>query len=61
MTAVRRLNESAGGNPPPRHFLELMDFTAPVLRRMLDLAAAAKRGQVAGKPLAGKSVALIFE
>jgi ornithine carbamoyltransferase len=38
-----------------------MDLDAAVLRRMLDLGVAAKRGQVADKPLAGKSVALIFE
>jgi len=45
----------------PRHFLELMDHDAPALRRMLDLAGRAKRGEIAGQPLAGKSVALIFE
>ncbi|RAI57700.1 ornithine carbamoyltransferase [Roseicella frigidaeris] len=52
---------TAGGEPPPRHFLELMDFEPAVLRRMLDLAAQAKRGALPGKPLAGKAVALIFE
>jgi ornithine carbamoyltransferase len=45
----------------PRHFLEIMDFDAPTLRRMIDLARDAKAGRVAGKPLAGKSIALIFE
>jgi ornithine carbamoyltransferase len=45
----------------PRHFLELMDFEAPTLRRMLDLAAQTKRGGYVAKPLAGKHVALIFE
>jgi ornithine carbamoyltransferase len=56
------LKTVAGGAPPsPRHFLELMDLDAAVLRRMLDLGVAAKRGQVTDKPLAGKSVALIFE
>jgi ornithine carbamoyltransferase len=45
----------------PRHFLELSDFDAPTLRRMLDLAADTKRGAVADKPLAGKTIALIFE
>jgi ornithine carbamoyltransferase len=45
----------------PRHFLELMDHDAPTLRRMLELGVAAKRGQIPGKPLAGKTVALIFE
>ena len=52
---------TSGGESPPRHFLELMDFEPAVLRRMLDLAAQAKRGALAGKPLAGKAVALIFE
>lgn len=49
------------GLAAPRHFLEIMDFDAPTLRRMLDLAREAKAGRVGGKPLAGKSVALIFE
>ena len=52
---------TGGGKAAPRHFLELMDLDAPTLRRMLDLGVQAKRGQVQGKPLAGKSVALIFE
>ncbi|OYW07343.1 MAG: ornithine carbamoyltransferase [Rhodospirillales bacterium 12-71-4] len=57
------LKPVAGGGRPaaPRHFLELMDLDAATLRRMLDLGVQAKRGQVPGKPLAGKSVALIFE
>ena len=50
-----------GGRGAPRHFLEIMDHDGPTLRRMLDLAAAAKRGEVEGQPLAGKTVALIFE
>jgi ornithine carbamoyltransferase len=54
------LQPRAGGTSP-RHFLELSDFDTATLRRMLDLGRAAKRGAVAGKPLAGKHVALIFE
>jgi len=50
----------AGGPASPRHFLELMDHEPAVLRRMLDLAVRAKRGEV-GRPLAGRTVALIFE
>ncbi|MBO1079342.1 ornithine carbamoyltransferase [Roseomonas haemaphysalidis] len=50
-----------GGAKAPRHFLELSDFAGPELRRMLDLAAEAKRGGVTAQPLAGKTVALIFE
>ena len=38
-----------------------MDFEPATLRRMLDLAAQAKRGAFAAKPLAGRTVALIFE
>lgn len=55
------LKSVRGGEAPPRHFLELMDLEPAVLRRMLDLAGRAKRGELAGKPLAGKSFALIFE
>lgn len=50
-----------GGPQAPRHFLEIMDFDAASLRRMLDLGEKAKRGEVTGKPLAGKTVALLFE
>jgi ornithine carbamoyltransferase len=57
--ALRALD--GGGKPSPRHFLEIMDHEPAVLRRMLDLAERAKRGEVAGRPLAGKTVALIFE
>ena len=57
MSAALRTAAPSG----PRHFLELMDHDGPTLRRMLDLAVAAKRGQIPGKPLAGKTVALIFE
>ncbi|WP_456316067.1 ornithine carbamoyltransferase [Roseicella aerolata] len=55
------LKTGTGGEAPPRHFLELMDFETATLRRMLDLAAQTKRGAMNGKPLAGKTVALIFE
>nr|WP_232477049.1 ornithine carbamoyltransferase [Roseomonas sp. KE0001] len=41
--------------------MELSDFEAPTLRRMLDLAAASKAGRRDDRPLAGKTVALIFE
>jgi ornithine carbamoyltransferase len=55
------LKVAGGGLQAPRHFLEIMDHDPATLRRMLDLATQAKRGAVAGKPLAGKTVALIFE
>ena len=53
--------KTGGGSAAPRHFLELMDLDAPTLRHMLELGKRAKRGEVAGQPLAGKTVALIFE
>jgi ornithine carbamoyltransferase len=44
-----------------RHFLDLCDFDAATLRQMLDAAANYKRGGVSSRPLAGKTLALIFE
>jgi ornithine carbamoyltransferase len=46
----------------PRHFLDLRDFDPPTLRQMLDVASGFKRaGGVSSRPLAGKTLALIFE
>ncbi len=55
----------------PRHFLDLRDFDTATLRRMLDLAAGFKRARDPGpggplpgpgsRPLAGRTLALIFE
>ena len=59
MSAV--LKPAAGGSASPRHFLEIMDHDTATLRRMLELGARAKRGEITGRPLAGKTVALIFE
>jgi ornithine carbamoyltransferase len=48
--------------PGPRHFLDLKDFSGPELRALLDDAARLKRTRRTGKkPLAGKTLALIFE
>lgn len=44
----------------PRHFLDLRDFDGAALRHMLDLATGFKAGG-GGRPLTGRSVALIFE
>jgi len=60
-SALAAVRTESGGREPPRHFLELMDFEPATLRRMLDLAAQAKRGALPAKPLAGRTVALIFE
>jgi ornithine carbamoyltransferase len=54
----------AAGAAPIRHFLDLDRIERSVLRRMLDIGAAYKRGAPPdgqAKPLAGKALALIFE
>ena len=52
----------AGAKPPPRHFLDLRDFDTATLRHMLDIAAGFKRtGGLSSRPLAGRTLALIFE
>src|SRR6201994_856992 len=54
--------QSAGQGAGPRHFLELRDFDTATLRQMLDIAMGFKRaGGVTSRPLAGKTLALIFE
>jgi ornithine carbamoyltransferase len=45
----------------PRHFLDLSAFDTATLRSMLDAARAFKRAPGAAKPLAGKTLAMIFE
>ncbi|HEY1931178.1 MAG TPA: ornithine carbamoyltransferase [Acetobacteraceae bacterium] len=44
-----------------RHFIDLRDFDGATLRQMLDAAANYKRAGVTSRPLAGKTLALIFE
>jgi ornithine carbamoyltransferase len=43
-----------------RHFLSIADYTRAELYEILDLAARMKRGEYAEKPLAGKTLAMIF-
>ena len=45
---------------PTRHFLAIPDFTRPELERLFDLAARMKRGQYRERPLAGKTLGMIF-
>src|SRR5690242_1903778 len=67
MTSAARRKTDAPGEPAgqgagPRHFLELRDFDTATLRQMLDIAMGFKRvGGVTSRPLAGKTLALIFE
>jgi ornithine carbamoyltransferase len=59
--------ESTLEGTAPRHFLDLKDFDTATLRQMLDVASGFKRAMEAGgrgvtsRPLAGKTLALIFE
>ncbi len=60
--ARRRTETSAQDGPvPPRHFLDLRDHDAATLRQMLDIASNLKRAGVSSRPLAGRTLALIFE
>jgi ornithine carbamoyltransferase len=43
-----------------RHFVSIPDFTREELLDTLDLAARMKRGEFTGRPLAGKTLAMIF-
>jgi len=47
-------------NRPARHFTAIPDFSREELIETLDLAARMKRGEYAEKPLAGKTLAMIF-
>ncbi len=64
--SLRRSKRDVGRSPSegagPRHFLDLRDFDTATLRQMLDVAAHYKKARgVPSRPLAGKTLALIFE
>ena len=63
--SLRRSERSEGSSVGKieglRHFLDLQDFDGATLRQMLDVAANYKRAGVSSRPLAGKTLALIFE
>ncbi|HUC17621.1 MAG TPA: ornithine carbamoyltransferase [Acetobacteraceae bacterium] len=62
--ALRRSAADRESAPPsrPRHFLDLSDFDTPTLRQMLDVAHGFRQaGGVSSRPLAGKTLAMIFE
>jgi ornithine carbamoyltransferase len=53
-----------GGRPepgPPRHFLDVSQYSTGELRDILDLGIAYKSGRRRDRPLDGKTLALIFE
>ena len=45
---------------PHRDFLAIPDFTRPELIKLFDLAELMRKGEYKAKPLAGKSLAMIF-
>ena len=51
----------SAGEYPRATFLELRDFDTAALRQMLDVAAGFKHADSTLRPLAGKTLALIFE
>ncbi len=57
----RSEGHSTGQVTGARHFLDLRDFDSATLRQMLDVASNYKRAGVSSRPLAGKTLALIFE
>ena len=60
--ATLRSVPTGGVDTTPRHFLDIRDHDTATLRQMLDAAAAFKKTGAGGaRPLAGKTIALIFE
>ncbi len=45
---------------PPRHFLDLAAHEAAYLRHLLELTGRLKAGEFAGRPLQGRTLAMIF-
>ena len=48
------------GGSPHRDFLAIPDFTCPELVALFELAERMRRGAYTARPLAGKSLAMIF-
>ena len=46
--------------PSSRHFIDLAAHRTPHLRHLLRLAARLKAGEVSGRPLAGRTLAMVF-
>ncbi|MDE2515418.1 MAG: ornithine carbamoyltransferase [Rhodospirillales bacterium] len=63
--SLRRAGEPGNSEKevaPPRHFLDLRDYDTGALRQMLDISAGFKAaGGRSSRPLAGRTLALIFE
>jgi ornithine carbamoyltransferase len=52
---------TSGTGAGTRHFLDLDDFDTATLRSILERGSSLKKGGRTGKPLAGKTLAMIFE
>ncbi|EWY38440.1 ornithine carbamoyltransferase [Skermanella stibiiresistens SB22] len=61
MTAPTKTNGAGTGNGSVRHFLDLDKFDATTLRSILERGKELKAGERGDKPLAGKTLAMIFE
>jgi ornithine carbamoyltransferase len=61
MSALPQPLAAAQATQRPRHFLDLCDFDRATLRRILDIAVMLKRGGGPRAPLAGRTLALLFE
>src|SRR4051794_41539343 len=62
MSGAARRKADPPQDAGPRHFIDLRDFDTATLRQMLDVAVGFKRaGGLNSRPLAGKTLALIFE
>ena len=59
--AASSVGKEGGAAEAPRHFLDLADFDGATLRHMLDIASHFKQAEASSRPLAGKTIALIFE
>jgi ornithine carbamoyltransferase len=54
------IGRGGGGSRPHRDFLAIPDFTTAELHALFDLAARMKAGKYSARPLAGKSLAMLF-
>ena len=61
MSALALVDRVDPGGGAPRHFLDLKDFDLATLRSMLGMAGHFKQERDGSKPLAGRTLAMIFE
>ena len=54
------MTDPTPGTPSVRHFLAIPDLSRPELDGLLDLAERMRRGAYAARPLAGRTLAMLF-